>query len=242
MVSDRGHRGTDGEPWNPGPHLFPAGRGAVMGVVVALAVAFAFGAVDQYLGALHFPFLTEVSGMSAPWLLVPFLAGAFQAGVRRAAVVGFGATWLAVLAYVLMIVSPWEGTHLGPRPAGLVGSWNQLTLHLFLVTVASQWLWFAAGLVTGPVYGWLGYRWHAWGSAAAALVAVAPVMLESAARWLVASLAPANLNGLISFSPSIRPAALAETVLGLALTVALITATVRARASSAASVAAAGRP
>lgn len=45
-------------------------------VIVALAAAFTFGAIDQYLGAVRSPFLTEVSGMSAPWLLVPFLAGA----------------------------------------------------------------------------------------------------------------------------------------------------------------------
>src|SRR5882757_493884 len=100
-------------------------RGAVA-VVVALTAAFAFGAIDQYLGALHSSFLTQVSGaVSASWLLVAFLAGAWQADQRRAVLMGLAATWLSVLAYVAMIISPMEGTHPGARPAGLVGSWNQ---------------------------------------------------------------------------------------------------------------------
>ena len=102
-------------------------------VIVTLAAAFAFGAIDQYLGALQSSLLTEVSVMSAPWLLVPFLSGASQAGPRRAAFLGLAATWLSVLAYVIMTISPLEGTHLGARPAGLV---------------------------SGPLYGWLGYWWR----------------------------------------------------------------------------------
>jgi hypothetical protein len=56
-------------------------------VAIALAAAVAFGAIDQSLGALGSPFLTAVSGMSALWLLVPFLAGAWQTGPRRAGVI-----------------------------------------------------------------------------------------------------------------------------------------------------------
>src|SRR5215471_8167861 len=104
---------------SPSPHgamrrgwLRRPGRGVVL---ITLVAAFAFGAIDQYLGALQSPTLTEVSTMSAPWLLLPFLAGAWQAGQRRAALVGLAATWLAVLAYVAMIVSPMEGTHLTLR-------------------------------------------------------------------------------------------------------------------------------
>jgi hypothetical protein len=46
--------------------------------VTILIGAAAFGAIDQYLGAQYSPFLIEVSGLSAPWLLLPFLAGASQ--------------------------------------------------------------------------------------------------------------------------------------------------------------------
>src|ERR1700740_2250330 len=137
--------------------------GSLAPVVIALMAAAAFGAVDQYLPAAipmssrlsaHL-FAVEVSKMSAPWLLVPFLAGAWQCGPRRAALVGLAATWLSALAYVLMIVSPLGGAHLTP--------WT------FALSLASQWLWCAGGLIAGPVYGWLGYRWRALQSPAAGL-------------------------------------------------------------------------
>ena len=209
-------------------------RGAVA-VVVALTAAFAFGAIDQYLGALYSSFLTQVSGaVSASWLLVAFLAGAWQASQRRAVLVGLAATWLSVLAYVVMIISPMEGTHLGARPAGLAGSWNQLTPHLFLATLASQWLWFAGGLITGPLFGWLGYRWHSRRSRAAILLAVLPVLLEPAARWLATRLGLAYVSGLPFDWPSDRQAVLAEFAefaVGLVLTVGVVTAIGRTRAT-----------
>jgi len=201
-------------------------------VIIALTAAFAFGAIDQYLGALRSPFLTEISGMSAPWLMVPFLAGASQAVWRRAVLVGLAATWLSVLAYVAMIVSPMEGTHLGPRPAGLVGSWNQLSPHLFLVTLASQWLWFAGGMIIGPLYGWLGYRWRALQSGPAALLAALPALLEPVARWLAGRSGLAHVIGLAFQWPSYGPAVIAEVAelaLGLALTCAALTAIARSR-------------
>src|SRR5215472_7636004 len=97
----------------------PPRRRGVVAVTVALAAAFAFGAIDQYLGASANSFMVQVSGgMSALWLLVPFLAGAWQAGQRRAALAGLAATWLSVLAYVLMVVSPMEGVHPTPGVFG----------------------------------------------------------------------------------------------------------------------------
>lgn len=184
-------------------------------VIVALAAAFTFGAIDQYLGAVRSPFLTEVSGMSAPWLLVPFLAGASQASKRRAALVGLVATWLSVLAYIVMTISPLEGTHLGPRPSGLTGSWNQLSAHLLLGTLASQRLWFAGGLISGPLYGWLGYRWRTRRSWAAALLAALPLLLEPAARWLGARLGLTYVGGLPFQGTMYGPAGLAEAAFGL---------------------------
>jgi hypothetical protein len=53
-----------------------------------LTAAGAFGCLDQYIGSLYSQFATAVSVMSAPWLLLPFAAGAFQAGWRRAAWLG----------------------------------------------------------------------------------------------------------------------------------------------------------
>jgi hypothetical protein len=212
-----------------------AHRRGVAAITAALAAAFAFGAIDQSLGTLGSPFLTEVSKMSAPWLLVPFLAGAWQAGQRRAALTGLGASWLAVLAYVAMIISPMEGTHLGPRPPGLIGSWNQLSPHLFVTTLASQWLWFAGALFTGPLYGWLGYLWRARRSQTAVVLAVLPVLLEPAARWLATRLSLASASTVAFQWPVYGPAVvaeLAELAVGLVLTAVIGTAIARARVAS----------
>jgi hypothetical protein len=173
-------------------------------VVIALTASFAFGALDQYLPvaipgswpAAAVSFAVDISKMSAPWLLVAFLAGAWQPGPRRAALVGLAATWLAVLAYVLMIVSPMEGTHLGPPPAGLHhgSSWAQLTPQFFWAILVSQGQWFAGGLITGPLFGWLGYCWRARKASVAAFVATLPVLLEPGARWLATTVGVGSIG------------------------------------------------
>ena len=184
-------------------------------IAVALTAAFSFGAADQYLQVVvpmghlgAYQFAVQVSGgMSALWLLVPFLAGAWQAGRGRAALVGLAATWLSVLAYVLMIVSPMEGTQLTPRVLAFV--------------LASQWPWFAGGLITGPLYGWLGHRWRAHRSLAAALLAALPVLLEPGARWLASGLGLANIPWLTfqwPFGGGAVTAEFAELAAGLLLT------------------------
>ena len=104
---------TDRHGYDAVRHAAP--RRAAVAVVVALTAAFAFGAIDQYFGALYSRFLTQVSGaVSASWLLVAVIAGAWQADQRRAALVGLAATWLSVLAYVVMIISPMASN--APRP------------------------------------------------------------------------------------------------------------------------------
>ena len=197
-------------------------------VLVTLAVAFAFGAIDQYLqvaipwshpGAREFA--VQVSnGMSALWLLVPFLAGAWQGSQRRAVLVGLAATWLSVLAYVLMIVSPMEGAQLTPRTLAF--------------SLASQWPWFAGGLTAGPLYGWLGHRWRTGRSLAAALLAALPILLEPAARWLVAGLGLANVPWLPFHWPTgggAMAAEFAEFAIGMLLTLMAIKLVRRHRAA-----------
>lgn len=207
----------------------PPWRNGTAALAISLTGAVAFGAIDQYLGGLRSSFLTDVSGMSAPWLLVPFLAGAWQSGQRRAAMAGLAATWLSVLAYVAMIISPMEGTHLGPRPAGLTGSWVQLSPHLVLATLASQWLWFAGGLVIGPLYGWLGHQSRSHRSWATALAAVLPVLLEPVTRAFAGRSWLAFAGVLPYRGPGHSPAAFAEAAVGLLLTIAVVMAMARAR-------------
>ncbi|HUA40203.1 MAG TPA: DUF6518 family protein [Streptosporangiaceae bacterium] len=192
----------------------PPGRRAIP-LVLALTAAAAFGAADQYLPVAipmsshlgAYLFAVQVSGMSAPWLLVPFLAGAWQGSQLRAALVGLAATWLAVLSYVLMIVSPMEGTHLTPRTLAF--------------SLASQGPWFAGGLIIGPLYGWLGYRWRARREAAAALLAAVPILLEPAARWLATRLGLVGTRWLSFQWPLQRSglaAEFAELAVGLLIT------------------------
>jgi hypothetical protein len=158
--------------------------------------------------------------MSAPWLLVAFLAGAWQGGQRRAALVGLAATWLAVLAYVFMIVSPMEGAHLTPSTVA--------------ASLTSQWPWFAGGLITGPLYGWLGYRWRTRQTPVAALLAALPVLLEPAAIWLATRLGLSS-TGLPLFPWPLQgsgvAAEFAELALGLLLTGAAISTIAHSRTS-----------
>jgi hypothetical protein len=181
-------------------------RATVVAILIGAAV---FGAIDQYLGAQYSPFLIEVSGLSAPWLLAPFLAGASQPAARPAALLGWATTWLAVAAYSLMAASPMEGVHLTPQA--------------YLGCLARQWPWIAGGLITGPLYGWLGHRFRAHRSWTAGLLAALPVMLEPPGRWLTTHL---GLDRLARWQFSWPPvglgqgavtAMLAEACLGLLL-------------------------
>jgi hypothetical protein len=78
-----------------------ARSGRAAPVVIPLVAALAFGAADQLVpwAAVKSSnlslslFAVQVSKMSAPWLLEPFLAGAWQASRRRAATLGLAATW-----------------------------------------------------------------------------------------------------------------------------------------------------
>jgi hypothetical protein len=153
-----------------------------MPYLIAAVAGFAFGAGDQYLGS-GWGLTTlggwgaQVSGMSAPWLLLPFIFGCAQPRASRAAAIGLTATMAALLGYLAMTWSPLEGVHLaGP---GAVPALAATQLHVIL-----------PGLVSGPLFGYLGWRWRtqrSWPSIA--LVAVA-FCLEPLARLTVGQLDP----------------------------------------------------
>jgi hypothetical protein len=135
----------------------------------------AFGAGDQYLGTVHAvhamgSWSISVSLLSAPWLILPFLVGSTQGRPRRAAVAGLVVTLSALTGYFAMTLSPVEGVHLslaGLR--GLLGS-NQINE--------------IGGLVCGPLFGWLGNRWHARQSWVAAALVTSALCLEPIAVTL----------------------------------------------------------
>ena len=143
--------------------------------------AFVFGGVDQYLGS--FPSLqwgASVSLLSAPWLLIALVAGWTQRDARRGALLGLSATYAALLGYMLMTLSPIEEARL---------TWT--TISGFCRSEAPVLI---GGLMTGPLFGWFGHRWHvarAWPGAVitAAAFCLEP-LAESAARPYVITSTP----------------------------------------------------
>ncbi len=131
-----------------------------------------FGAGDQYVGTVHAVnavggWSISVSLLSAPWLILPFLFGSTQGRPRRAAVTGLVVTLSALAGYFAMTLSPMEGVHFSlVELRGLLGT-NQLNE--------------IGGLVAGPLFGWLGYRWHTCRSWLAAAFVTGALCLEPVA-------------------------------------------------------------
>ena len=202
--------------------LNSAARRQSVVVLIALTGAFLFGAFDQWIGGRYNLFWTQVSyGLSALWLVVPFIAGFLMLNQRKAAVMGLCTTCVSILAYVLMIVSPMEGTHIGPAPTHLHGTWNQLSFSLLAHSLSSQGQWFALAVVAGPVFGLLGYRWRTLRYWAYALPVALALVLEPPARWTLSRIG----LGDIPFVPFTWPnnglaqrAELVEFVLGVVAT------------------------
>jgi hypothetical protein len=163
-------------------------------VIAALALAAVFGGADQFLGSLSaHPLAADVSLLSAPWLLLAFLAGWTQREPKRAALLGLGCTLTAFAGYGLMTLSPVENARLTPQ-----------SLAAFVVSESPA---IAGGLFTGPLFGWLGSRWRNDRAWLGALAAAAAVTLEPLAR--------ASAGDAIRF----RTVWLAEAGVGLALTI-----------------------
>jgi hypothetical protein len=177
-------------------------------IALALVLSAAFGAGDQYLGSLtgsgHLwaaGWSSDVSLLSAPWLVLPFVAGATQRDPRRAALLGLACTYAALVGYGLMTVSPFENAHL-----------TVATVRGFLYSERAV---FVGGIVTGPLFGWFGQQWRTRRAIAGALVTAAALCLEPLARR-------------ISVNPiRYRDVWLAEVAAGLALAAAVLVRRVR---------------
>jgi hypothetical protein len=140
-------------------------------VALALVLAAAFGAADQYLGSghvLHAGWTIDVSLLSAPWLVLAFVAGAAQHEPRRAALLGLACTFVALTGYFLLTDSPLEGAH-----------YSLANARGFLVSDPPV---FVGALFSGPVFGWLGWRWRSRRSILPAFVAAAALCFEPLAH------------------------------------------------------------
>jgi hypothetical protein len=146
--------------------------------LLAIAFAAAFGGADQFLGARAWvlgSWATDVSLLSAPWLLVAFVAGWSQPTAKRAAILGFVCTIAALMGYWAMTLSPMEGA--------------VVTLRGVRGLLVGQSAYAVGGVLTGPLFGWLGNRWRTrrdWiGALGAALVVCCEPLAHAAAGTAV---------------------------------------------------------
>jgi DNA-binding beta-propeller fold protein YncE len=163
-----------------------------LGVLVAAA---AFGAVERRAGAGYPAFVTALSGMSAPWLVLPFLVGASRGSRGGVRMLGFAAALVAVGG---LLAATGDPTGNGHDPVRLFTSDEGFVS----LTVLGRLPWFLGALVSGPVYARLGHRWRVTRSWPLALTITVP--------------------GILFWGPY-APAAWAEALVGLALTAAAIT-------------------
>jgi len=150
-----------------------------MAFVLAIVVGFVFGAIDQYLGTVHVTsrlgwWTITVSGMSAPWLILPFLAGMTQERAKRAVALGVIVVLSALAGYFAMSNSVFESvpvSHFWPRTVRMA-------------TTDANVLWIVGGLITGPVYAYFGHRWRMARSWVGAALVTLALCFEPLARWI----------------------------------------------------------
>lgn len=183
-----------------------------MVVALALVLSAAFGAGDQYLGSLTgsghawaFGWSSDVSLLSAPWLVLPFVVGATQREPRRAALVGLACTYAALFGYMVMTLSPVEHAHI-----------SAAAIRGFAVSERAVLI---GGIVTGPLFGWFGQQWRTRRALTGALVTAAALCLEPLARRV-------TINPIGN-----RDVWLAEVAAGLALAAAVLVHRFRPRPS-----------
>jgi Family of unknown function (DUF6518) len=150
-----------------------------MTYLIAMVAGLAFGAADQYLGsrsALLGPWVATVSGVSAPWLLLSFVAGMTQERRRRAVVLGLIVTAPALIGYFAMTCSPMENVAVG----------RFSTCFLTIARTGYNPLWIAGGMLIGPIYALLGQSWRVERSWISAAVVASTLCFEPLARLVVA--------------------------------------------------------
>lgn len=139
-------------------------------VLFAIALAGVYGAADQYLGSRVGlgEWTVSVSQMSAPWLVIAFLAGTRPRRRIGAVTAGLAVTMAAVAGYFFMTLSPMEGVSTGSI------DWSaeiRSQLHVILPALA-----------TGPLFGWLGGVWRDTRSPRAVLLVAALFICEPLVR------------------------------------------------------------
>ena len=151
----------------------PRAPGQVRGAVWILALAVLFGAASAWIKGNDAGLRDAIGNASAPWLLLPFLAGAAcrSRGPAGAALAGLAATLAALAGFYFADSFVLD---LGPHP------W----LVDLSLTMRGAVFWAERAVVTGPVFGALGFWWRRHRSLLAAGLVAAAFVLEPAAWWL----------------------------------------------------------
>jgi hypothetical protein len=148
-----------------------------MAFLIAAVVGVIFGSTDQYFGSIsHIPWLGEVSLLSAPWLVLPFVFGCTQVRLKRAVLIGCVATAAALVGYFVMTLTPAEGVHL----RGSIGP--------VLALLRSESKVILGASFTSPLFGYLGYRWRTQRAWLSAVVVSGAICLEPLAAAVVGRL------------------------------------------------------
>ena len=184
----------------------PRTRGAVRRAVWILSLAVLFGVASAWIKGNDAGLRDAIGNASAPWLLLPFLAGAAWRSRRLsgAAMAGLAAT-LAALAGFYFADS--FVLQLGPHP------W----LVDLSLTMRGAIFWAERVVVTGPAFGALGFWWHRHRSPLAAGLAAAAFVLEPAAWWLYGRYLGGGAAYPVPAYPALWLTEIAVGVTGLAL-------------------------
>jgi hypothetical protein len=170
-------------------------------VFLIVLAATAFGVAMSVLKGNGAGIRDDIGNLSAPWLLLPFFAGAAMRGRGLAgAAIGLAATCAGLMAFY---VANAFVLNLGP---------HSLLVDLQLAVSATGY-WFQRGLVSGPVFGALGALWRRRGYSTRGAVAAILLLDAEPLFWMAAH----SIGGVASFN--FEPAlvvSVGEALIGLA--------------------------
>jgi hypothetical protein len=126
--------------------------------MVLLLAAIAFGVLMAVIKGQDTGVRDALGNTSAPWIVLPFVAGTFFSRVRSAALAGLGVTLVSLLGFYVAEAAILD---LGRHPW-----WVDLRLTAGSVNIYEKW-----GTFSGLLYGTLGWLW-AYRSKTAAAAAV----------------------------------------------------------------------
>jgi hypothetical protein len=124
-------------------------------VTVLLLAGAAFGVLVAGIKGQDTGMRDALGNTSAPWIVLPFVAGTLFSRARSAALAGLAVTLVSLLGFY---VAEAVVLDLGPHPW-----WVDLRLTAGYVNVYERW-----GVVSGLLYGTLGWLWASRSKAAAA--------------------------------------------------------------------------